>query len=414
MMLRLELLLALVALLALGCTTPRRGNTSDDDDVSDDDDSSTDDDDSSTDDDDDSSSDDDDAVEIDVIITDASPAPGDDNHFFMASPWVRFDRVPNSALLSLRDAYGTELASTDTVDGTLMVLELPSPLTPSTAYDLVVDWSPCNGCPTTISFDTGPYGTPVADPEGTLIGQTYNLDLSQADFVEPPGVGPILQSQIGDIAILFSIQPESNFDAPQPGLQILGAFGAVIDPVNGIIEQEACTETLDFTAGLDGVIGTADDSPGTWNNPSVEFGPTNLDMRIQGLATTIQDFIVTGTFHPEGDDTRGGTFSGRIDTRPLAPELDPEGGEDAVCNLVWETIGVECEPCYDDGSEPFCLSVLAENIVSERIDGLALMPMTCETIIDMYVADPWLCDSEATDLDQDADGVYEGCNDYTP
>ena len=358
--------------------------------------------------------DDDDTADIDVIITNSSPRPDDNNFFFAADPWVRFDRAPTSATLTLNGADGTAVDSTDVVDGTLMTLELASPLTPSTAYDLVIEWAPCNGCPTTISFETGPYGDLMPDPAATLVGATYNIDLAQADFVEPPGVGPILQSQIGDIAILFSMLPESSFEAPQPGLQIIGALGAVIDPVNGIIEQEACTETLAFTAGIDGIIGTGDDTPATWNNPNLELGPTNLDISVQGIQATIQDLVITGTFHPEGDDMQGGTFAGKVDTRPLAPELDPEGGEDAVCNLVVETIGIECEPCAEDGTEPFCLSVLAENIIAMKVDGLALMAMTCETIIDMSLADPAECASEAADLDADLDGIYEGCGDYTP
>ena len=224
----------------------------------------------------------------------------------------------------------------------------------------------------------------------------------------------VLQSQIGDIAILFSMLDSSDFTpAAQPGLQIIGALGNVVDPVNGIIEQEDCTETLAFTSGPDGIIGTADDTPADWDDPRLLLGPTNLDISVQGIQATIDDLIIEGTFHPEGDDMRGGTFSGSVDTRPLAPELDPEGGEDAVCNLVEETIGIECEPCADDGSEPFCLSVLAVNIVAKKVDGLALDPMTCETIIDRYLVDPLDC-PDAADLDAESDGVFEGCNDYTP
>lgn len=363
------------------------------------------------DDDDASAGDDDDAV-VDVIITDSNPSPDEDNFFFAAKPWVRFDRAPDSATLSLAAADGTAVASTDTVDGTLMTLDAGE-LSPSTDYALTIEWSPCNGCPTTINFATGPYGNDVTDPATSLVGSTYNIDLAQANFVEPPGVGPILQSQIGDIAILFSILPESSFEeADQPGLQILGALGAVVDPVNNVIEQEDCTETLAFTAGPDGEIGTADDTPAEWANPNLELGPTNLDISVQGIQATIQDLVIAGTFHPEGDDLQGATFAGKVDTRPLAPELDPEGGEDAVCNLVEETIGISCENCTATG-EPFCLSVLADSIVAAKIDGLALTAQTCMTIIDRYTADNTDC-PDAVDYDEDGDGVYEGCGDYAP
>ena len=68
----------------------------------------------------------------------------------------------------------------------------------------------------------------------------------------------------------------------------------------------------------------------------------------------------------------------------------------------------------DDGTELFCLSVLADSIVAKKIDGLALVAMTCETIIDMFIADPTECTDEAGDLDEDGDGVYELCGDYAP
>ena len=407
------LLLALPALLALGCD-PRRGNNGDDDDASDDDDSAADDDDS-VDDDDDSVDDDDDTVTVDVIITSTSPEPGSDDFFFAADLWLRFDRAPDSASLILRTPLGVELAATDVVNGTLMTLDPADDLTPSAAYELVAEWSPCNGCPITISFETGPYGEPVSNPASTLVGQTYNVDLASATFVEPPGVGPILQSQIGDIAMLFSLQPESDFSpSAQPGLQIVGAYGDVIDPVNNVVEQEPCMETIGFTMGVDGEIGTADDTPASWNNPTVELGPTDLEFFLQGIETTMQDVVITGTFHPDGGDSRGGVLAGKVDTRPLAPELDPEGGDDAICNLFEDTIGIECEPCRDDGTEPFCLSILAVDVRSERINGLELQVITCQTIIDMYLYDGWLCQSEATDMDADADGVYELCGGYAP
>jgi hypothetical protein len=364
-------------------------------------------------DDDDSSAGDDDDTAVPVIVTATNPTPDEDNYFFAAKPWARFDRAPESATMTLKDAAGAEVASTSTVTGTLMTLDPGAPLTPSAAYALEIEWAPCDGCPVTINFETGPYGNDLADPAGTLVGATYNIDLAQANFVEPPGVGPILQSQIGDIAILFSMLPESDFDVAA-GLQIMGALGAVVDPVNGIIEQEICTETLAFTAGPDGEIGTADDTPAGWNNPNLELGPTNLDISVQGIQATIQDLVITGTFHPDGDDMRGGTFAGKVDTRPLAPELDPEGGEGAVCDLVEETIGISCEACNDDGTEVFCLSVLADNIVAEKVDGLTLEAESCATIIADYVADNAMCADEAAAYDEDGDGTYELCPAYVP
>ncbi len=305
---------------------------------------------------------------------------------------------------------GVSGTTAESSGGTVLTFSPDAPLEPSTDYDMTIHWMPNSAGDFTFTFSTGPYGNELATPAATLVDSTYNIDLAGANFVEPPGVGPILQSQIGDIAILFMPTADSNFDTGE--LQIMGALGAVTDPVQNIVVQEDCTETLAFT----------EQEPAEFNNPDMSVGPTDLDISIQGISATINDLNITGTFHPNGDDMRGGTFAGSVDTRPLAPELDPEGGEDAVCALVEETIGVECEPCNDDGTEPFCLSLLATEIVAERIDGLVLEMMTCVDIITRYVAsgdcgdDPLpACDCEdAPDYDSNGDGTYDLCPDYVP
>ncbi len=340
------------------------------------------------------------------IIVEAHPVP-DGQLFYQSNLWVEFDVPPDSVTLEL--SGGLAGTTTSSSNDRIWTLDPTDDLDSDSSYSLTVTWSPTESDPLVINFTTGRHGEPVPDPTG-LIGQVYNIDLAGATFVEPPGVGAIIGSQLDGIAILFSPTDESSFEpGDQPGMHILGALGA---EEGGDIFQEECTETLAFTYGPDHVFGGGDDVPATWNDPRMELGPADLPLSIQGISATIQDLEITGTFHPELDDMQGGTFAGKIDTRPLAPELDPDGGEDAICQLVFETVGVECEECGGDIPGPFCLSVLATDIVAEHIPGLELTPYTCGDLIDIYLASGE-CD-EALDFDEDGDGEYELCPDWTP
>jgi len=71
-----------------------------------------------------------------------------------------------------------------------------------------------------------------------------------------------------------------------------------------------------------------------------------------------------------------------MDTRPLAAELDPEGGEDAICELVYETVGVSCEDCGPSNPGPFCLFVVAEDVSSAWDPSLEIVPRSAADIED--------------------------------
>jgi hypothetical protein len=346
--------------------------------------------------------DDDDATaDPPVVIVEANPEPGEDNFFFQSPLWVEFDRAPDSATITLSGPDG-DVAGTQESDnnGRVERFTPSAALTPSASYTMTVSWSPSEG-DLSVDFQTGPYGGMVGTP-GDLVDMAFNIDLAGAEFVEPPGVGPILQSQIGDIAIVFSPLATSDFDAGE--IHIVGALG---EDSGGNITQDTCQESLAFTYGPDGALGGGDDVPAGWSNPDMELGPTDLSISVQGIEATIQDLVITGTFHPDLVDMRGGTFAGKVDTRPLAPELDPEGGEGAICDLVEETIGVGCEECGGDNPGEFCLSVLAEDIVAEEVPGLTVAERGCADIL----ADA-ACADDHGDYDEDDDGTYELCPEF--
>ncbi|MBJ93598.1 MAG: hypothetical protein CMP23_03900 [Rickettsiales bacterium] len=333
------------------------------------------------------------------VITDLSPEPATDDFFYQSELWVEWNVAPEGATYALSKAGEAISGVSETrSSGRVLAFTPDAALESGAEYSVTVSWNSPDS-PLTFDFSTGAHGTALED-NATLIGKTFHLDLASADFVTPPGVGPILQSQIGDLAILFSVTDDSNFAANE--LHILGATGS---SDSGAVSQDTCGLTLGFTAGPDGVVGNDDDIPAVWDNPAMSLGPTNLELSTPDFAVMIENLEITGTFHPDLNDMRGGTFAGRIDTRPLVPLLDPEGGDDAVCELVSETVGVDCEECGGGSPGPYCLTIVAEDVTAAKISDSGITPVACDDII----SDAATCVDEAASFDPNGDGTYIEC-----
>lgn len=82
--------------------------------------------------------------------------------------------------------------------GEILTFTPSAPLVPSTSYTARL-----HGCFGTaeLSFTTSALGTPVTDPS-VLEGRVYAIDLTQGRWVEPPGIGPLIASEIGQVGLL--------------------------------------------------------------------------------------------------------------------------------------------------------------------------------------------------------------------
>jgi len=356
-------------------------------------------------DDDDATDDDDDNGDPAVILA-VSPEPSTDDFFYAADLWVEFDIAPSDVSLSLAPASGGDLAGAvaDSSNGRHVAFDPTDDLDPDTDYTFTISWTPSDVGPVEIDFSTGEHGEAVSNPNG-LIGRAYSIDLASGTFVEPPGVGSLIQSQLEGLGFLMTALPES--DLPGGAMHVLYATGEEAGPE---VWQEPCTATVILTAGADQLIGTEDDEPGQWSNPEISIGPTDLPGVSLGMFGTagLQAVFLSSTFHPDGDDLRGGRLEATLDTRPLDTQLDPDAEEGAMCDLVSETVGIDCEECGGELPGPFCLGVVVEDLVSDYQSSLTLETISCEDIIQVYES-AGDCDSEALDYDADADGDYEGC-----
>jgi len=285
------------------------------------------------DDDDDTEADDDDSVDDDdateeprfPFLVEVSPEPDATDFFYEANLWAEFDIPPDDASLSLWTEQDEELG--DEVEGTvtsgsngrLLTFDPDAPLTPDTRYIFVIEWAPTDSAPYWLRFATSEHGIEVPDPE-SMVGRAYSIDLSVGRFVEPPGVGAIIGSQLSDLRVLMSATEDSDF----LGGAVHVLAGAATEAV--AVEQDPCTATALLSAGVDGVVGTADDSPAVWGNPRITLGPLDLGelaYEVQGIDISIENGFMSSTFDPDLDDLRGGGVRGLVRHPPPRPGARP-------------------------------------------------------------------------------------------
>lgn len=224
------------------------------------------------------------------------------------------------------------------------------------------------------SSDAASFTILEAPDEAVLEGKTYAIDLTQANFEDPPGIGGILGDQL-TTPILLGVVAVTGVS-----LETIGAIGvAEADPA----EQEFCAETLDFP--------DADYS----GAPGFQIGPADLALNVAGYDITIDDLLVSGIFADDGSEFHDGVFEGYIDTRPLVPLYDPTADEDAICVLVGY-LGASCVACSSDGGE-FCLHMLANEITAYEVEDLTLAPVAGA---DCDGCDAWTPDTVPDAADQ--------------
>jgi hypothetical protein len=360
--------------------------------------------------------DDDDDTERFPILVEISPTFEQTDFFYRSTLVAEFDIAPETASVTLVDASGAPVAGTEATEsnGRVFTFDPDADLASNAGYSMVIEWSPSaeGDSPFTNAFQTSSHGGAVADSTA-MAGLVYAIDLAGATFVEPPGIGPILQSQMDGFSILFTPMAESDFAGGE--LHVMGAVG---DTDGDVVSQDVCAPTLPFTAGDDGLFGTEDDTPAAWNNPEMVLAADALPLSIQGVTATIQDLLISGTFHPDLSNMRGGVFAGIIDTRPLVGALGSGEDENEICDLVESTVGVPCISCTDDGDdtdEVFCLSLRAEDLSADLLEDLQIEDRPCELIISNFVSSMETeCPEEAMSYDADADGIYELCEAYIP
>ncbi len=246
-----------------------------------------------------------------------------------------------------------DVAGTSAVVENKVVFTPDAPLESNTVYTVTLDW--CTGR-TITSWTTSEVGGPV--DESALIGSTFSLDLASGRFIEPPGIGPLIQQQIpGDLSVLIGVTDVSGGE-----IMMMGALGLADD------SQDMCQPSIDFPVAAD-----------FSENPFFIVGPDTMELTFEGITVAIEDLMISGAFGPDGAYLAGAALAGEIDSRPLVGLVGATGDDGAICDLA-VTFGVTCEACASDG-EPYCLSVFVDSIDAEGVPGVTLVPVTDEDVL---------------------------------
>ena len=275
-------------------------------------------------------------------IVDQFPIDGEVGAFYRTSVETVLQVEDLSATITLADGAGLAVPGVVSISGARVVFVPDNPLAPSADYDVEVTW----GCGQEAwSFQTSDVGAPT--DVLAVLGSTYSLDLASGRFVEPAGVGPLIQQQLDADMLVKFVQLQPVLDT----LMAMSGTGA----------QDMCMATNVFP-------------PGTFAlDPYFSIGPADVSLDIQGIEILWEDMVLTGAFSPDGSSVEGVVLIATQDTRPLV-DLIGGYGDDAVCDLV-AAFGVSCTTCPSDGL-PYCLTTYVDSMAGTLEPGIDLIPIT--------------------------------------
>ena len=126
----------------------------------------------------------------------------------------------------------------------------------------------------------------------------------------------------------------------------------------GIERYRTANEIMRKILGRRGVVANWNIVPGvTW----AEELPVEMQEALFGL----HDVVLSGAFATDAETVGGARIEATIDARDAVDWIGVP--EEDLCELAGD-VGIECEACPDDG-QPFCGSLIAEDLLAERIDG---------------------------------------------
>jgi hypothetical protein len=185
-----------------------------------------------------------------------------------------------------------------------------------------------------------------------LEGKVYEIDLAEAQWLEPAGVSDLLVSQFGEMQVWASL---TSVEADT-------VVGIVAQTVDG--QQDRCTPTVELP-------------PADWQDSTFEVDDAALTVVMDGLSLDIEQASAEGTFSQDGSRVEDGRLSGYLETTNLGAALGLEGGSEAICDLI-ETFGVVCLSCPDSNGD--CIRVDLREIEAPLLEGVELEVITEQDI----------------------------------
>lgn len=289
------------------------------------------------------------------LVTETDPVAGETDVYWRDPMYVLTSSDDRDAYgARLLDASGAEVPATMVwgEGGAAFELWPDEPLSP--VADHVLELTDCAGT-TEIPFVTADYGLPLEGGTGTLVGNTYVIELSEAYWEEPSGFGTIL-SLYFTTPVLIGVEW-----ADERMLDLIGGQGYTTG--DGEVAQNMDEVTWDFPA--------ADFD----EHPYFHVQSEQISMKVEGVDVDIYDFDLQGTFSPDGERLGGARISGLGDTRNMGPIFGKGDDPGAICGMA-SAFGAICEDCPD--GEPYCLFLKARSVYGEVSPGLRLERVASE------------------------------------
>lgn len=283
-------------------------------------------------------------------ILERHPEDGASDVYYRARTDRHFALSDSSAMVTLTDASGAEVAGTHVNNGNYVGFVPDAPLEVGSTYTSTLTWA-CD--PDVTTFTVGDQiGGPVDST--TLVGRSWALDLREGREVNPLGINAALEQLIE-----FDLLLGYDRDGEKGMFRMLGA----VSDDTGV--QDPCTPFIPFENEGD-----------LTGNPYFSITSSVLPIYVDGALLEIDDLVMAGSFTPDATEIRGLSLSGVIDTRPLAGVIDEEGTGDAesVCELFSGTFNFDCEDC-PNGDGEYCVFLELDDLVATET-GFALEPTT--------------------------------------
>ena len=282
-------------------------------------------------------------------LTATVPAAGASDAYYRAAIEATFDDSDDTSTISLSDGSGNPVAGSvhRNDDATVAYFTPDEPLTPGASYSAEVVWC-AMGESETVDFTTSRFGDPLDDPSA-VEGRTYLVDLKDARFAEPAGVGPLLALKVRQ-SILLTV---TSVDATS--LTMIGALTAA----NGST-QDFCLPTIDFPEPAD-----------FSEAPYWEVQADEATLNVADNDVSIQNLVISATFSADGTTFGGGVLGGTIDTALLGALVGSDD-EHYICDLA-DDFGDECQEC-PNGNDT-CLGLRLDQLVGDSAATVAVRPI---------------------------------------
>lgn len=277
----------------------------------------------------------------DTFVLEALPADGDVDVYPLTSVRFTLSEADPTAVITVTSGDGATLSGSTEIDGE-EVSWSGDPLQNETTYTSTI----VHACGSeSATWTTAPGEPPV---EVDLVGDVFDLDPANGEWVEPAGIGDLIASQLGDTQIFLSVSALTDDE-----ITMLVAIGSSDT-------QDLCNPTIALP-------------PAAFTGAAFSIVSPELPLEISGVTLAIDEAEISGVFSVDGTRINEGTMAGSVDVRPLTSAIgldDP----DSVCELI-AAFGSTCDACAD-GSGTYCIDLRIEQMVAPLLPGASVIERT--------------------------------------